>query len=93
MRVIVKRILRKNGYAPDKQEKATQLVLEQTQDDEELDGRPEAAVRPNGCLRSAGDGHALRLRSTLVIASASEFDRARGRVWQDWDPKGLTRIP
>jgi len=29
LRVIVKRILRKHGYPPDKQEKATQLVLEQ----------------------------------------------------------------
>ncbi|HXG41121.1 MAG TPA: type I restriction endonuclease subunit R [Dehalococcoidia bacterium] len=31
MRVIVKRILRKHGYPPDKQEKATQLVLEQSE--------------------------------------------------------------
>lgn len=31
LRVIVKRILRKHGYPPDKQEKATQLVLEQTE--------------------------------------------------------------
>jgi type I restriction enzyme R subunit len=29
LRVIVKRILRKYGYPPDKQEKATQTVLEQ----------------------------------------------------------------
>jgi type I restriction enzyme R subunit len=29
LRVIVKRILRKHGYPPDKQERATQLVLEQ----------------------------------------------------------------
>jgi type I restriction enzyme R subunit len=29
LRVIVKRILRKHGYPPDKQEKATQMVLEQ----------------------------------------------------------------
>ena len=29
IRVIVKRILRKHGYPPDKQEKATQTVLEQ----------------------------------------------------------------
>jgi type I restriction enzyme R subunit len=29
LRVIVKRILRKHGYPPDKQEKATQTVLEQ----------------------------------------------------------------
>ena len=29
LRVIVKRILRKYGYPPDKQEKATQIVLEQ----------------------------------------------------------------
>ncbi len=29
MRVIVKRILRKHGYPPDKQEKATVTVLEQ----------------------------------------------------------------
>ncbi len=29
LRVIVKRILRKYGYPPDKQEKVTQLVLEQ----------------------------------------------------------------
>jgi type I restriction enzyme, R subunit len=29
IRVIVKRILRKYGYPPDKQEKATQTVLEQ----------------------------------------------------------------
>jgi type I restriction enzyme R subunit len=29
MRVIVRRILRKYGYPPDKQEKATQTVLEQ----------------------------------------------------------------
>jgi type I restriction enzyme R subunit len=28
LRVIVKRILRKHGYPPDKQEKATQTVLE-----------------------------------------------------------------
>lgn len=28
-RVIVRRILRKYGYPPDKQEKATQMVLEQ----------------------------------------------------------------
>lgn len=31
MRVIVKRILRKHGYPPDKQEKATQTVLEQAE--------------------------------------------------------------
>jgi len=31
MRVMVKRILRKHGYPPDKQEKATQLVLEQAE--------------------------------------------------------------
>ena len=29
IRVLVKRILRKHGYPPDKQEKATQTVLEQ----------------------------------------------------------------
>ena len=31
LRVIVKRILRKHGYPPDKQEKATQPVLEQAE--------------------------------------------------------------
>ena len=31
LRVIVKRILRKHGYPPDKQEKATQTVLEQAE--------------------------------------------------------------
>jgi type I restriction enzyme R subunit len=31
MRVLVKRILRKHGYPPDKQEKATQTVLEQAE--------------------------------------------------------------
>ncbi|HWA41798.1 MAG TPA: type I restriction enzyme endonuclease domain-containing protein, partial [Hypericibacter adhaerens] len=31
LRVIVKRILRKHGYPPDKQDKATQLVLEQAE--------------------------------------------------------------
>ncbi len=31
LRVHVKRILRKHGYPPDKQEKATQLVLEQAE--------------------------------------------------------------
>jgi type I restriction enzyme R subunit len=31
LRVIVKRILRKYGYPPDKQEKATQAVLEQAE--------------------------------------------------------------
>ncbi len=31
LRVLVKRILRKHGYPPDKQEKATQLVLEQAE--------------------------------------------------------------
>ena len=31
LRVLVKRILRKYGYPPDKQERATQLVLEQTE--------------------------------------------------------------
>jgi type I restriction enzyme R subunit len=31
MRVIVRRILRKHGYPPDKQEKATQTVLEQAE--------------------------------------------------------------
>ena len=29
LRILVKRILRKHGYPPDKQERATQLVLEQ----------------------------------------------------------------
>jgi type I restriction enzyme R subunit len=29
LRVLVKRILRKHGYPPDKQEKATQIILEQ----------------------------------------------------------------
>ena len=29
LRVLVKRILRKHGYPPDKQEQATQTVLEQ----------------------------------------------------------------
>ena len=31
MRVIIKRILRKYGYPPDKQEQATQTVLEQAE--------------------------------------------------------------
>ena len=31
LRVVVKRILRKYGYPPDKQEKATQTVLEQAE--------------------------------------------------------------
>jgi type I restriction enzyme R subunit len=31
MRVIVKRILRKHGYPPDKREKATQTVLKQAE--------------------------------------------------------------
>ena len=31
LRVVVKRILRKHGYPPDKQEKATPTVLEQTE--------------------------------------------------------------
>jgi len=31
LRVLVKRILRKHGYPPDKQEKATQTVLEQAE--------------------------------------------------------------
>ena len=31
MRVMVKRLLRKYGYPPDKQERATQLVLEQAE--------------------------------------------------------------
>jgi type I restriction enzyme R subunit len=31
LRVLVKRILRKHGYPPDKQEKATQTVLEQSE--------------------------------------------------------------
>ncbi len=31
MRVIVKRILRKYGYPPDRQEKATQTIVEQAE--------------------------------------------------------------
>ena len=31
IRVLVKRVLRKYGYPPDKQEKATQTVLEQAE--------------------------------------------------------------
>jgi type I restriction enzyme R subunit len=31
LRVLVKRILRKHGYPPDKQERATQLVIEQAE--------------------------------------------------------------
>ncbi len=31
LRVMVKRVLRKHGYPPDKQEKATQTVLEQAE--------------------------------------------------------------
>ena len=31
MRVIIKRVLRKYGYPPDKQEQATQTVLEQAE--------------------------------------------------------------
>lgn len=31
LRVVVKRILRKHGYPPDKQEKATKTVLEQAE--------------------------------------------------------------
>jgi type I restriction enzyme R subunit len=31
LHVLVKRILRKHGYPPDKQEKATQIVLEQAE--------------------------------------------------------------
>ena len=31
LRVLVKRILRKHGYPPDKQERATELVLEQAE--------------------------------------------------------------
>lgn len=32
MRVIIKRILRRYGYPPDKQAKATELVLEQAEE-------------------------------------------------------------
>jgi type I restriction enzyme R subunit len=31
LRTIIKRLLRKHGYPPDKQEKATQTVLEQAE--------------------------------------------------------------
>jgi type I restriction enzyme R subunit len=31
LRVFIRRILRKHGYPPDKQERATQLVLEQAE--------------------------------------------------------------
>ena len=31
LRVMVRRILRRHGYAPDKQEKATQTVLEEAE--------------------------------------------------------------
>jgi type I restriction enzyme R subunit len=31
LRILVKRTLRKYGYPPDKEEKATELVLEQTE--------------------------------------------------------------
>ncbi|MCK4443062.1 MAG: DUF3387 domain-containing protein, partial [Thermoplasmata archaeon] len=31
MRILVKRVLRRHGYPPDKQEKATQTVLEQAE--------------------------------------------------------------
>jgi len=40
LRVLVKRILRKHGYPPDKQERATQTVLEQA---EGLSGESAAA--------------------------------------------------
>ena len=40
LRVLVKRILRKHGYPPDKQEKATQTVLEQAEVLSEIWARP-----------------------------------------------------
>ena len=50
LRVIVKRILRKYGYPPDKQEKATQTVLEQA----------------HGARRSKGEEKAIELKLELV---------------------------
>ena len=41
LRVLVKRILRKHGYPPDKQEKATQTVLEQAEVLSEIWAAPE----------------------------------------------------
>ena len=65
LRVIVKRILRKHGYPPDKQEKATQTVLEQAEVLSELWANVEAD--------ESGRKGLLRLRD--VSFSISPFSR------------------
>ena len=52
LRVLVKRILRKHGYPPDKQEKATQTVLEQAEA-LPLNGRRRKRACNNGMQRTA----------------------------------------
>src|SRR4029079_2644278 len=63
LRVIVKRILRKYGYPPDKQEKATQTVLEQAEVlSEGWAGAGLSSARPRRYSNSADDAYINRPR-------------------------------
>ena len=65
LRVIIKRILRKHGYPPDKQEKATQTVLEQAE------ARWEQAPGADSSQPVEGDASALDFQSILVKLQAN----------------------
>jgi hypothetical protein len=60
LRVLVKRILRKHGYPPDKQEKATQTVLEQAR-----------CFRQNGRWHNFGEGRELDVHSSIALFSVN----------------------
>ena len=64
LRRLVKRILRKHGYPPDKQEKATRTVIEQAR----------GAVRRLGCMRPAPEGYLI---NTLDHLPGSAVDPPR----------------
>jgi Domain of unknown function (DUF3387) len=67
MRVLVRRILRKHGYPPDKQEKAIQTVLER------------AELLSEACLRSLAGRYLIPCPPAL---RAKRRSRRGGRRWR-----------
>jgi hypothetical protein len=77
LRVIVKRILRKYGYPPDLQEKATQTVLEQA---EVLSGGWATELPSENVLNSASAPDGQTLWNQQVASSV--LDRRSPEVWR-----------
>ena len=75
LRVLVKRILRKYGYPPDKQEKATQTVLEQAE-----------VLSEGWAVATRLESHSEPTFTHLALARGSGVRRSRRAIslWLFW---------